>query len=661
MPKSCWGVLRTAQQHAWASRKKQQGKGHEYPLSCLPAETQAHLRQLALEEAITTAGATLPAPPAILTDRQITEREARASVLAALRALIEETGCTQETAIATLLTTARADTAAPGILTALKNARDSRGRRALADDGLPTSRAIKRWITAADLAPAVRQKDMTVPPWATAFLAHWQQPQKPAVAYAYEQARADWQDAGIAAPSIHAVRRFIAKLGAVSREVGRMGPRELKNIRPFVRRDFSDLLPNDIWTADGHCFDAEVQHPIHGRPFRPEITSIVDVATRRCVGWSVALAESSHAVVDALHTAVRRVGMCAIFYVDNGSGYRNVTVSDEELGLMGRLSAFMTHSIPYNSQARGVIERFHKTVWVTGAKTFQSYIGAGMDREAKLESFKITRAAIKHGGAMPLPSFDLFLKWCEEQIAHYNARPHRSLGNKSPDQAWAEFETKGWQPECMDDDGLAALFRPRLARKIARGEVELFGNRYFSKDLEEFHGLKAHVAYDIHDASRVWIHTPEGRLICEAECNGNRRAYMPKPVVDQARERRAAGRAKRLESKAEEIRLEMQGVSALPAPAFNPTLMVGAQTIDLAALPIRAPAEATPAAPARPPRRERPAAENYAEWLELQARQARGETLADIDANFILTWPMCSQARGYFRQHPEAFRGTTHA
>jgi putative transposase len=236
---------------------------------------------------------------------------------------------------------------------------------------------------------------------------------------------------------------------------------------------------------------------------------------------------------------------------------------------MGRLSALMLHSTPYNSQARGVIERFHKTVWVTGALTFSSYIGAGMDRQARLENFKITRAAIRHGGAMRLPSFDLFLRWCGEQIANYNARPHRSLGDRSPDQVWAEFTAQGWQPERMDDDGLAALFRPRLVRTIARGEVELFGNRYFSKELEEFHGLKAHVAYDIHDADRVWIHTPEGRLICEAVCNGNRRAYMPRAVVEQARERRGAGRAKRLEAKAEEIRLEMQGTAALPALAMR--------------------------------------------------------------------------------------------
>ncbi|MCW3528635.1 hypothetical protein K6Y52_38335, partial [Burkholderia cenocepacia] len=105
-------------------------------------------------------------------------------------------------------------------------------------------------------------------------------------------------------PSIHQVRRFLDKLGAVTLQTGRMGSRELKTMLPFIRRTFDKLLPNDIWSGDGHTFDAEVQHPLHGRPFRPEITSIIDVATRRAVGISLDLAESSFAVLDALSTGV---------------------------------------------------------------------------------------------------------------------------------------------------------------------------------------------------------------------------------------------------------------------------------------------------------------------------------------------------------------------
>ena len=86
---------------------------------------------------------------------------------------------------------------------------------------------------------------------------------------------------------------------------------------------------------------------------------------------------------DALRWGVERNGVPALIYVDNGSGYRNAAMSDEAIGLVGRIGSTMTHSLPYNSQARGVIERLHQTLWVDGAKDLPGYIGAAMDREAR--------------------------------------------------------------------------------------------------------------------------------------------------------------------------------------------------------------------------------------------------------------------------------------
>ncbi|NPY05981.1 DDE-type integrase/transposase/recombinase, partial [Pseudomonas aeruginosa] len=87
-------------------------------------------------------------------------------------------------------------------------------------------------------------------------------------------------------------------------------------------------------------------------------------------------------------------GVPAIFYVDNGSGYVNHMMRDEAVGLMGRLGIDMKNSLPYNSQARGVIERVHQSLWIRAAKELPGYIGADMDRQAKLATFKLTRRAI---------------------------------------------------------------------------------------------------------------------------------------------------------------------------------------------------------------------------------------------------------------------------
>jgi putative transposase len=388
----------------------------EYAVAALPAPARQALLESKLatptvsSSPATTAGV-LPAASKLtmagllmprcadLTDHQRMERDARAGVVAAIRRFQVEAGCSQEAAMQTLLALAASGRADPVVVKSLQLARDGRGRKG-SDAGLPSIRTLKRWIAAPDLTPRIAQRDMTIPPWAKVFLERYQQPQKPSIEAAYRDACNAWTAAE--RPSIHQVRRFLDKLGTVTRERGRMGPRELKNIQPFIRRDFSLLEPNDIWTADGHCFDAEVQHPLHGRPFRPEITAILDIATRRCTGWSIDLAESGTAVADAIRHAAERNGIPAIFYVDNGGGYQNAMMKDETTGLMARLGTDMRHSIAYNSQARGVIERAHQTIFVQAAKQLPSYIGAAMDREARLQQFKVTRKALKNGGAMPL-------------------------------------------------------------------------------------------------------------------------------------------------------------------------------------------------------------------------------------------------------------------
>lgn len=694
IPRSSRGVDKFAQRAAWAFREAparggRMGIRREYAVSALPELARMAL----LERAVIAPGLPVslpPAPPlaagllsagalpsrapaasfrdADLTDRQRLERDARSGVIAALRRLQVDTGCSQEAALTTLLTNARAGRLDQVLDNMLRLARDPRGR---AGDGYPSVRTLKRWLSAGpDLAPKARRAGLDVPAWAATFLRNYQQPQKPSVESAYRAACEQWPAA--TRPSIHQVRRFLAKLGTVTRERGRMGARELKNLQPFVRRTFDLLLPNDVWSADGHTFDAEVQHPLHGRPFRPEITTFIDIATRRAVGWSVDLAESSYAVADALRNGVERNGIPAIIYVDNGSGYRNAFMSDAATGLIGRIGATIEHSLPYNSQARGVIERAHQTIWVDGAKQLPAYMGAAMDREARLQQFKLTRKALKAGGAMPLMPWHLFVQWCEARIAEYNARPHRSLGNVSPDLCWANHLAQGATVERVPADALATLFRPRVARTLARAEIRLFNNIYFARELEEFHGLEAHIAYDIHDASRVWVYAPDGRLICEAEVNGNARHYFPVPVVEQARQRRAQGRLNRVETKREEILAELHGAPALAAPAAG-QIVIGGRIVDpAAALAERqaiadaivveagapapeAPGKSVPAPDIKPrPRGQRDPAENYADWLALDQLIKQGTEVSEADARWHRTYQTSAQ---FSAQHKKTATG----
>lgn len=620
--------------------------------------------------------------PLIATDDQSLVADARKGVLLALETLMNRSGYSLKKAARVMLELAETGQAGEQLVAMLKKARDGRGRQG-ASNGLPSLRTLLRFVEygrAGNLIPVRPGRDMTVPNWAPTFMECYQRPEKPTVAAAYrafvELARERGFDT---TPSQFQVEYFLRKVGKVSKEVGRMGEHELKNLRPFIRRDFRDLLPTDIYSADGHRFDAEVQHPIHGRPFRPEITSIIDIATRRLVGWSVGLAESALVVVDALRHASTKNGIPAIFYVDNGSGYKNHMMKDEATGLMGRLGTTMTHSLPYNSQAKGVIERSHQTIWVQAAKELPGYIGKDMDRQAALATFKLSRKAIKakqtdEPQRMPLIGWEGFVEFCGQKVEAYNNRPHRSLGkitdpetgrkrHMSPNEAWAKAVANGFVAKTVTDDEVRPLFRPQELRKVIRCEVSLFGNRYFSRALEEFNGEQLRIAFEVQDASKVWVHADDGRLICTAELNGNLRPYAPKSFTEKAQDKRADGKLARLQTQIDEVYLERHGVPALEnmdvvnIPGFlkinREDLAARAREailVDAVTLPTEEMMAQPPAVECEPVSAEwtvpNTPQERYAEWKRLSEMKEEA-----IETELERKWRLTYQATAEFRMY----------
>ncbi|WP_058157349.1 DNA-binding protein, partial [Pseudomonas aeruginosa] len=663
-----------AEREGWKKQKHSgRGGGYEYHVSALPKETRAALLNAALGEVATKVVRQETQLALVETNRQQLVADARQGVLHALDLMMARTGYSRKRSITLMLDMARLGQVEPQLLAMLKMARDPRGRPSA--DGLPSVRSLERFLDQAErgaLVPKVRRPDMSVPDWAPAFMTIYQGPEKRSARAAHALLEKHWQGQ---MPSLDQVYAFLRKVGNVSREVGRMGEHEIKALRPFIRRDFTKLLPTDVYSCDGHTFDAEVQHPMHGRPFRPEITTIIDIRTRRIPGWSTGLAESALVVVDALRDACIKGGVPAIFYVDNGSGYVNHMMRDEAVGLMGRLGIDMKNSLPYNSQARGVIERVHQSLWIRAAKELPGYIGADMDRQAKLATFKLTRRAIAKGGTMPLMSWESFVAFCEQQIAEYNDRPHSSLPrivdpntgrrrHMTPNEAWALHEAEGFSPMRVTDDEARPLFRPQVLRTVRRCELEFIGNRYFARELEEFHGDQVAVGYDIHDASKVWVYDGEGRFLCTAELNGNSRDYMPASYVERAREKRAEAREKRALAHLDEIRAERDGGYALEmdAPLSIPGLGTitpeqlrsrSAATLEVQAERIDEPrpaAAATQATTAQVFTLPTAPAQRYRQWCELAERQRSGLPIEPGAAQWFEVYPKSKEFAAQQRQ-----------
>ncbi|MGH1577736.1 Mu transposase C-terminal domain-containing protein [Planktotalea sp.] len=382
--------------------------------------------------------------------------------------------------------------------------------------------------------------------------------------------------------TLHQVRYVLReRMNNIEKNVGREGLLTLRSRLPYVTRTTEDMWPTTIYTADGKTFDAEVADPVSHHPIRPEITTILDVVTRKVVGIALSRSENVIAVTEALRNSCVAHGIPAIFYVDRGPGYKNKTFDADVGGMMGRLSITKMHALAYGSQAKGRIERPNATIWDVLAKRLPTYIGKDMDKEAGKLVHKITRSEIKQfGQSKALPTWDEFVKLCEDRVAEYNAQPHRGLPkfrdeetgrmrHMSPNEAWAAHVASGFEPVDVSEDEVDDLFRPYEMRTCARGEVKWRTNSYFDPALERYHGEKVMVGYDYQQADKVWVREFDvesgqpGPLICVAGFMANAERYVPRSYEQEAVEKRATGRLKRADNKRRSIEAERDGVRFL--------------------------------------------------------------------------------------------------
>ncbi len=439
----------------------------------------------------------------------------------------------------------------------LANARGGRtGNRTL------SYRTVYRWRGQhqadgwAALLPADGAREQPVPAWAEALLKAYRVPMHKSLAAVLDDMRKELP-ANTPMPSYGQARRFLDRMSIVDRERGRHGPNGLLKFKAHKRRSTAGLQPLDVVTADGHSFKADVAHPRHGQPFRPEVCALQDVATRYVFGWSAGLAESSTVVMDAIRCGVEHLGLFGIFYTDNGAGFVADAMTADVTGFLARVHATPMNSLPGRAQARGKIERLQGTLWKRAARKLPTFNARDMDNEARRKVVKLVAKDIKKRGASRLLlSWRDFLDFCADQVAAYNNRPHRSLPktrdaetgamrHMSPAEALNAARLTGWAPETLTNAEAADLWRPYELRTTRRGEVSLPWGRYFHQALVPFGGEQVRVGYDIHDGSKAWVRTrDDGRLICVAVRDGNVIPEQPMSKVEHAREKRSAGRLK---------------------------------------------------------------------------------------------------------------------
>ena len=429
--------------------------------------------------------------------------------------------------------------------------------------------------------------------WLPEFMNFYSTPNSPNLTQAYRNFVKDWIQNGKdlhTLPSIDSVRRALKKMPVIARERGRKTGAAYKSLMPYVQRDWLALNPNDVWIGDGHSFKAKIAHPVHGRPFKPEVTVIIDCC-RTIVGFSVSLSESTIAVADALRIGIKNFGLPLIYYSDNGGGQTGKMIDHEVTGFCARLGIQHETGMPANPQGRGIIEGVWDGTLIALAKEYETYTGRGADSSTKNLIYRKLESAFNAEGKgkeltteqkrfkAKLPSWNQFIKDVARCIDEYNNRPHRALPKNAdgihctPNEYRAlRLHDRAAEIVRLSDSELDTLFMPEIIRTTKRGLVSVMDNNYFHVDLANFYGEQVRVSYDLNNYQYVIVRTMEGKFICKAAFEGNKRDAMPKPLIEQLKAKRVEGRIKRKE---EQIKIAKEELN--PAIEHQPNfgLLVG--------------------------------------------------------------------------------------
>ncbi len=369
---------------------------------------------------------------------------------------------------------------------------------------------------------------------------------------------------------LHYLHSLPAQFGAKS--PARIGQKLYRlTQKQYVKRCTDNALPGDVYMADGYRADVYLAHPMTGDIWRPELTVIMDLASRVVVGWRADEHESAIAVQNTFAESFAAHGhVPPIIYVDNGSGYINQFTADEVSGFYARAGVQdVVRTIPGNPHGKGHVEQFFRIMKDDFLRLWQPqfYCGSGADPDALGKTVN----DCKHGRAQP-PSLAEFVAAFNHWLTRYHARPHPENKYVTRMQIWERLE------RIAPVASVCELKRPAVQLMVRRAQVKHQARAYVHADLHAWNGQKVMLEYDLMDNRVGVIRTLAGRLICDAHLVeainvvGTNR-------LQEARDKAQSAAEKRLQKKLDEVRarsgqmvdvdsitnvLDMQ---ALPAPA----------------------------------------------------------------------------------------------
>jgi len=307
-------------------------------------------------------------------------------------------------------------------------------------------------------------------------------------------------------------------------DAARFGEEWRKNkLISHVRRDWSNVEPNEMWIGDHHVFDCamkvwnEAENKWEAK--RPWLTAWIDARSLYMVGWVIRWEDpSSLAILEGLRDGMLRNAMhCSrILLTDQGKDYKLTgftqpfaTSAGVEMMCITDMGATARRSEAYRARTK-TVERVFGVVCGTFSKRWGSYLGNEPGKRPDIANYYWKTPE-------ELPSLgeftEAFSLWLEESY-HCRQSKGRILDGRAPEDVW-QRGTGG--PELSIDELRRGLAVPIAERTIrAGGVMEIKGVRLRGRKLAYLVGTRAVVRLDRVNGF-AWAYDLQGQELCELE------------------------------------------------------------------------------------------------------------------------------------------------
>lgn len=413
--------------------------------------------------------------------------------------------------------------------------------------------SIRRYIKAFDrggvaaLLPSYKGREIAQQEWHTLAIEIYNQTSKPSATSIAKRLR---HHHGFSDASDYKVKHFLNK-NIAKNSPKRVGKHYHQlNEKLYHDMDYSNIAAGQVYQGDGHTLDIYIADENTNKPVRYELTAWIDVKSRYIVGWYISKAESTISTLQSLsHAIIEQQHIPLMLHIDNGSGFINKMVDDDSMGFYARLGIDTRKAIPGNARAKGMIERWFRTLEMQlNALIGVGYCGKGQDPKSKSDWFN---KAKNKPGSVPIVSLADYKNLLKDYIKQYHTTPHRGVGmnNQTPANVWSGI--KRFAPKNIHD----CFVWQQVQRVIQKGSIKLDGRLYQSSFLVAHNSKNVIVEYSLNDDMLVKVLELNGSFLATAELKA-KPSYLSDSRIVEQEQKRLKGQEKRLDRKIQEKALE---------------------------------------------------------------------------------------------------------